>query len=373
MVSFHFRSLLLLLINIGRGNFVAQFCPSIQNVIQQQPVAHVDCPFLSLLSVNTCGPIRFNWARWIPGKELNFGEDIQNLASLCKNRPAVMSPFWLKFATSDSNPSDLPRSASHFDASLLKLVEMDSVKSLITELSTLYQNRFFNTNWGLLTAQNFSELYATVARCSPVASARVSANEEAMPQFNVVGRILGSGEAANQIILVGGHFDSGNFFNALNESDFTNNGTLVAAWSTRRAPGADDDLSGSITILELFRTLARSGFRPQRTIEFLAFAGEERGIFEGKVTGKAGSKGFAKRYASLGFRVVAMLNLDSIGKNFIVKECEEIHCHNIFNIQNDYSIAIFGNVSAYPQVCFCFCCCFFVVILVLKGHKWSQK
>lgn len=43
-----------------------------------------------------------------------------------------------------------------------------------------------------------------------------------------------------------------------------------------------------------------------------------------------------------------MLSLDSIGKNFVVADCEAAHCHNPFGITNDYTMAVFGNVSGYP-------------------------
>lgn len=195
--------------------------------------------------------------------------------------------------------------------------------------------------------QDVGNLYATVAKCSPVASSRVDAGDPGMPQKSVIGRIMGSGDSARQIVLISGHYDSGNFFYN-NQSTFTNNGTENPLWATLPAPGADDDLSGSISVLEMFRTLVRSGFRPQRTLEFVAFSGEERGIFEGKIVGTAGSQALADRYLKLGYQVVAMLNLDSIGKNFVVSECAEVHCHNIFNIPNDYTIALFGNVSGWP-------------------------
>ena len=42
-----------------------------------------------------------------------------------------------------------------------------------------------------------------------------------------------------------------------------------------QAPGADDDASGSATILEVFRTMMKNRFEPDRTVEFHAYAAEE--------------------------------------------------------------------------------------------------
>jgi bacterial leucyl aminopeptidase len=42
-----------------------------------------------------------------------------------------------------------------------------------------------------------------------------------------------------------------------------------------RAPGADDDGSGTITILEAYRALLKSGYAPQNPLEFQWYAAEE--------------------------------------------------------------------------------------------------
>jgi leucyl aminopeptidase len=100
------------------------------------------------------------------------------------------------------------------------------------------------------------------------------------------------------------------------QSTFVDNGTEDPRWSSYPAPGADDDLSGSGMVLEVFRTLVSLGFRPDRTLEFMAFSGEERGIYDGTIHGKTGSELIARHYRSEGRQVVAMLNFDSIGSPF---------------------------------------------------------
>lgn len=69
------------------------------------------------------------------------------------------------------------------------------------------------------------------------------------------------------------------------------------------APGADDDGSGSMTILEAFRILAQSGYIPQRgPVEFQWFAAEEAGLL--------GSLELARYRREQGATVGAMLEFD---------------------------------------------------------------
>jgi len=88
-----------------------------------------------------------------------------------------------------------------------------------------------------------------------------------------------------KLLFLGGHIDS------------TSSGSS--------APGADDDASGSSTVMEVFRVLAVNGFRPERTLEFHAYAAEEAGLL--------GSQAIARNYANNGINVVAMLQYDMTG------------------------------------------------------------
>lgn len=70
-------------------------------------------------------------------------------------------------------------------------------------------------------------------------------------------------------------------------------------------PGADDNASGSATLLEVAKAAAKLSPRPRRTLVFAWFAGEEGGLL--------GSKYLASHLpASLG-RCAAMINLDMVG------------------------------------------------------------
>jgi len=58
-------------------------------------------------------------------------------------------------------------------------------------------------------------------------------------------------------------------------------------------------------VLEVYRVLAASGFRPERTIEFHGYSGEEAGLL--------GSQAIANYYSNQGVDVVAMMQLDMTG------------------------------------------------------------
>ena len=70
------------------------------------------------------------------------------------------------------------------------------------------------------------------------------------------------------------------------------------------APGADDDLSGTVTILEAFRILAQRGFIPERgPVEFQWYAAEEAGLL--------GSMDIARYKKDTGASISAMLEFVS--------------------------------------------------------------
>jgi len=91
--------------------------------------------------------------------------------------------------------------------------------------------------------------------------------------------------AANEIIVVGAHFDS------------------VAG-----SPGADDNASGVAALLELARLLA--GTALPRSVRFVAFANEEAPFFYGD---EMGSNRYAARAQAQGERIEAMLSLETLG------------------------------------------------------------
>jgi hypothetical protein len=106
-------------------------------------------------------------------------------------------------------------------------------------------------------------------------------------QRNVVARLPGTARPERQI-LVSGHYDSR---------------TIAGCDGEGFAPGANDDASGTAAVLELARVLSPYQFRA--TILFVAFAGEEQGLF--------GSRHYAAAARQRGDHLIAMVTNDIIG------------------------------------------------------------
>ncbi|RDX45615.1 peptidase [Lentinus brumalis] len=84
---------------------------------------------------------------------------------------------------------------------------------------------------------------------------------------------------------------------------------IVGAHQDRRvkspflpAPGADDDGSGSMSILEAYRALIAAGWQPERAVEFHWYAAEEGGLL--------GSQAVARSYEIRDVNVVGMQQFD---------------------------------------------------------------
>ena len=101
---------------------------------------------------------------------------------------------------------------------------------------------------------------------------------------NVIGRHPGTVNP-DQVVIIGAHYDS----------------TSNMPWTD--APGADDNASGVAAVLEAARLM--SGYEFEKTVEFIAFSGEEQG--------RLGSKHNAALAAHARKDIVAMINLDMIG------------------------------------------------------------
>jgi len=103
--------------------------------------------------------------------------------------------------------------------------------------------------------------------------------------INNLEAVLPGHGAADEIIVVGAHYDS-----------------------VVDSPGADDNASGVATLLELARLLA--GTTLSRSVRFVAFANEEAPFFYGD---EMGSNLYAARARAQGERIEAMLSLETLG------------------------------------------------------------
>lgn len=102
---------------------------------------------------------------------------------------------------------------------------------------------------------------------------------------NIVAEVAG---ASSELVVVGAHYDT-----------------------VRGCPGANDNGSGVVALLELAQRFAAAGApRPARTLRLVAFANEEPPHFQ---TDTMGSRVHARAAAARGERIAGMISLETIG------------------------------------------------------------
>lgn len=151
---------------------------------------------------------------------------------------------------------------------------------------TSFYTRFFLSNDGKKSSE---WLMARVKETAP--DVEVTPFEHKWPQNSLIAVIPGKSE---KTVVIGAHQDSINLFlpNLLG------------------APGADDDGSGTVTILEALRAITSSEYyhkhrRFENTLEFHWYSAEEGGLL--------GSQAIFSSYEAAGRDVVAMLQQDMTG------------------------------------------------------------
>jgi hypothetical protein len=135
---------------------------------------------------------------------------------------------------------------------------------------------------------------------------RITGGTEAIitnePTHNVVARLPGSDERLKtEAVVVGAHSDHlglGEFGSILRERG-----------RGKIHPGADDNASGVSAVLEVAQRFAalEPGERPKRSVLFMTFSGEEKGLL--------GSKHYVRHPSVPLKNIVTMLNMDMIGRS----------------------------------------------------------
>ncbi|OJH39686.1 M20/M25/M40 family metallo-hydrolase [Cystobacter ferrugineus] len=166
---------------------------------------------------------------------------------------------------------------------LLDEVRETEIRSTIHALSTNWTNRYYNVQSGADASIWLENKWTTIA------AGRSDITVELFPhswrQSSVIATIQGT-TLPDEVVVIGGHLDS------INLSDP----------ETGTAPGADDDASGVASVTEVLRVAVLNGYKPARTVKFMAYAGEEVGLL--------GSKAIADSFKSSGVNVVGVLQLD---------------------------------------------------------------
>ena len=129
--------------------------------------------------------------------------------------------------------------------------------------------------------------------------------------YNVVGELRGTDPEAGYWVVCA-HYDAIGTLSRASDMDRVGEGRTAWDWRRHPAPGADDNGTGVVLLLETARIL--SGRSLPFAIRFIAFSGEELGLW--------GSRSYARRAGARGDRVLGVLNFDMIGFNDLAERIE---------------------------------------------------
>ncbi|CAJ2510664.1 Uu.00g062890.m01.CDS01 [Anthostomella pinea] len=164
---------------------------------------------------------------------------------------------------------------------LIKNLVQSNLETWTNSMADFY-NRYYK---GSYAATSAAWMYDTVVDVASANSAiTVEKFTHSYNQPSVIATIPG---ASDQVVVVSAHYDS------------------IGSTTSGRAPGADDNASGVVAILEALRVLAEDGFEPANTLEFHFYSGEEGGLL--------GSRDVFNSYAKNGVDVLAVMNQDETG------------------------------------------------------------
>jgi leucyl aminopeptidase len=158
------------------------------------------------------------------------------------------------------------------------------VRQMILDLSS-YDNRRYNQPEGLQSAQFIKDTWTTIANGRSDISVEFFNHPDTIsPQPSIILTIQGT-TTPDEIVILGGHQDS-----------------IRSGSQTGLAPGADDNASGIASLTEAIRVIVEKGFRPARTVKFMAYAAEEVGL--------RGSKEIAQNFNTNNQNVIGVLQFD---------------------------------------------------------------
>lgn len=182
------------------------------------------------------------------------------------------------------------------------ITKQSEIKPLLSKLSTTpmrenlvkfsnFHNRYYKSSYGAESSRWLLGKVAETIKASPgTEKVSVKAFEHPWGQHSIIATIPGQ---TNKTVVIGAHQDSINLF--------------FPAQS--RAPGADDDGSGTVTILEALRVLLTNpdiaAGKQENTVEFHWYSAEEGGLL--------GSQAIFRDYAAKKRDVRAMLQQDMTG------------------------------------------------------------
>ncbi|KAI0770795.1 peptidase [Irpex lacteus] len=190
-------------------------------------------------------------------------------------------------ASTPSYPSS--PNATELVEPVIKKLSQDGPKAHLKEF-TSFRTRYYRSDtgrqsqlWLLNKIHEITKDYAPKSLQDQISTTEFS---HSWGQNSIITRINGT-SSDDRAVIISAHQDSTNL------------------WPFLPAPGADDDGSGSVTILEAYRALIASNFRPERPVEFHWYAAEEGGLLGSQAVAKAYEARDAHVYAESQFDMTA--------------------------------------------------------------------
>lgn len=151
---------------------------------------------------------------------------------------------------------------------------------------TSFFTRYYRSHTGYLSQKWLQSQVGLLAGMLE-AHTSIKVFQHPWPQSTIILHVKGSNETLTEergVTILGAHQDSVNF---------------VPVFA---APGADDDGSGTVTLLETLRALGKAGWKPASDVEFHWYSAEEGGLL--------GSQAVVDDYVRRHIRVYAMIQQD---------------------------------------------------------------
>jgi len=259
--------------------------------------------------------------------KINKGDKVKSLITRMFYLPLLFTSLLASQTDPMFSKHSFSPSTDSLIANLVSEINIDSVRSHIQSLQdfktrmTLAPNKDSVVNWIVDKFKSFGIADVEIDTCTGLAKGTYN-----IPtlQKNIVATLRGS-VYPNEVFVIGGHYDT------MNNSD---------ADPMISAPGADDNASGVSSVLECARAIMKKGYKPNATIKFVAYDGEE-------LCFPSGSRCFAKKVLGQGEKVILAINSDMIANSTLPLNNSTVQ---IFYNPSDYLLYINFAESAAQSV-----------------------
>lgn len=183
---------------------------------------------------------------------------------------------------------DFNISEDEFVNQCLDLVNATNIGETIVMLEN-YGTRYHTTSAGVQASVDLKDYWQDIVENSGRTDIIVEHYNHFITQQKSVILTIPGQVSPEEIVIIGGHLDCGDWMNPTN------------------APGADDNASGIGVLTEALKVLLQKDFKPEKTVQIIAYAAEEAGLL--------GSAEIAQYYDSQNKNVVAVVQFDMTNYN----------------------------------------------------------